>query len=309
MHIAQKVALKNVKKSWKSLEKSIVPKTAQSIYIENNLKFMDLSVVFDLLTFATFAITLIYLVTRWKKFVNVLLSNKRSWKCVLFFITIGGIFEIVASEFGISLPGGIMADIRITIAVFFAIIGGPIVGISVGMIGGIYRLSGLFWGGFGGGLGYTFAPAGALAAIGAGLLGSWLYMRGVRISNLKNKSIIFTAVMVGIWTLIDIVLICPTTAIFFSEMSLSESFHFSTSTILLPMLISNVFAIVVILSIMKTLLLEEKKVRVLKELVNRYDKLVGPVAARIAKEVAEKENLPLSLLKKEEEDPSNDRNS
>jgi len=112
---------------------------------------------FDLLFLVSFAVTILYISTRSEWFVNILLSKERSARSTMILVLAGGILQVLSLELSIPFPNGAMADIRISLAILFGMMGGPAVGIPVGMIGGAYRMSGLLWSGFNGALGYTFA--------------------------------------------------------------------------------------------------------------------------------------------------------
>jgi LytS/YehU family sensor histidine kinase len=252
---------------------------------------------FSLIFIVSFIVTVLYISTRTQLFVNVILKKERSAGSAWILIILGGALEVIASEFGVPFPEGVMADVRIPITILFGMIGGPAVGIPVGIIGGAYRMSGLFWPGLRGTLGYTFAVAGGLATIGAGLLGSILYHRGIALNGHDKKELAYILLATFLWLLIDVELICPLTAPIFSEMSFTDSFYVSNRTILLPMVFSNLFAMTVFSLLLRDVVMEEKKKMVLQKLVKKYEELIGPVAGRIAKETAEEEDYPFEYLK------------
>ncbi len=253
--------------------------------------------IFNMIFLVSSAIAILYISTRSRWFVNILLSKEKSRKSIGIMILAGGILQILSLEFSISFPNGAMADIRISLAILFGIIGGPAVGIPVGLIGGAYRMSGLLWEGFRGTLGYTLAVGGGINAIGAGLVGGLLNRRGITMSTIKTRSVLFTISSTLLWILVGIELIDPMTAPFFSEMNFTEAIYFTSRTILVPIMVANLFAITVFMSVLNNVVMEEKKKRVLQKLVKKYEALIGPVAGRIAKETAKEENYPLEDLK------------
>lgn len=252
---------------------------------------------FDLLFLVSLAITILYLSTRSRWFVRILLSKERSAGSIVILIAAGGILQILSLEFSIPFPGGAMADIRISLAILFGIIGGPAVSIPVGLIGGAYRMSGLLWSGFNGTLGYTLAVGGGINAIGAGVVGALLNRKGITISDLNKRSMAIIMLSTVLWILVGIELIDPITVPLFSEMDLAEAFYFTSRTILVPILVANLFAMTVFMSVLNGVVMEEKKKRFLHKLVERYEGLIGPVAGRIAKETAEEEEYPFRDLK------------
>ena len=251
--------------------------------------------IFDMIFLVSSAIAILYISTRSQWFVNILLSKRRSMKVTAVLILVGGILQVLSLEFSIPFPNGAMADIRISLAILFGMIGGPAVGIPVGIIGGAYRMSGLFWPGFNGTLGYTLAIGGGINAIGAGIVGSLLNIKGINASTMNKRGALVTIAATLLWILIGIELIDPVTAL--SEMSLVEVFYFTSRTILLPIIIANIFAITVFISVLNNVVMEEKKKMVLQKLVKKYEELIGPVAGRIAKETAKEEDYPFEYLK------------
>jgi len=167
---------------------------------------------FSLIFIVSFIVTVLYISTRTQWFVSIILKKERSAGSAGILIILGGVLEVIASEFGVPFPEGVMADVRIPITILLGMIGGPAVGIPVGLIGGAYRMSGLFWQGLRGTLGYTFAVAGGLATIGAGLLGSSLYRKGIALNGHGKKDLAYILIVTFLWLLIDVELICPLTA-------------------------------------------------------------------------------------------------
>lgn len=253
---------------------------------------------FELLFRVSFIIVILYLLSRTHFFVDAVLG-KRDRSALIFLVLVGSALEIIASEFGIPFPEGIMADIRMSIAFVFVLIGGPLVGIPVALIGGAYRMTGLFWRGFSGALGYEFAVAGALNTIGAGIVGSFLYTKGIKISTLDRRKEVYVMLALFGWIVIYREIVCPLTVPFFSDMDFVESFYFSTSRLLITS-ISDLFSMAVFLSFLKSISMEEKKKRVLQKLVQKYGALIGPVAERIAKDTAKEEDYPFEYLKEKE---------
>lgn len=256
--------------------------------------------LFELLFRVSFIIVILYILSRTHSFVDAV-AEKRDRRGLLFLVLVGSALEIMASEFGIPFPEGIMADIRMSIAFVFVLIGGPVVGIPVALVGGAYRMTGLFWRGFSGALGYEFAVAGGLNTIGAGIVGSFLYLRGIKISIPDRRKEAYIMLALFGWILVYREIVCPLTLPFFSDMDFVESFYFSTSRLLITS-VSNLFAMAVFLSFLKSIIMEEKKKRVLQKLVQRYEALIGPVAERVARETAKEEDYPLEDLRFREEE-------
>jgi LytS/YehU family sensor histidine kinase len=159
---------------------------------------------FSLIFIVSFIVTVLYISTRTQWFVSIILKKERSAGSAGILIILGGVLEVIASEFGVPFPEGVMADVRIPITILLGMIGGPAVGIPVGLIGGAYRMSGLFWQGLRGTLGYTFAVAGGLATIGARLLGSSRYRKGIALNGHGKKDLAYILIVTFLWLLIDV---------------------------------------------------------------------------------------------------------
>jgi LytS/YehU family sensor histidine kinase len=239
----------------------------------------------DLLFFVSFVAIILYLFTRTPLFTDFVLFEKRSKKGTLKLILLGSALGILASEFGIPFPEGTMADIRLTISLIFGVIGGPWVGIPVGLASGLYRLSGLFWEGFRGGLGYRFAIGGFISTFGAGILGGILHRRGVTAHNVRKntKKILLVTIL---WCTITYEIICPLTAALLPGMGFAEAFYISNQRLFIPEMISDVFAIMVFSLFLGGIVTEEmREVRKLRKLVERYSERIGPEAQWIARDV------------------------
>lgn len=113
----------------------------------------------------------------------------------------------MASEFGLSIIG-VTANIRDAIVIYSGLIH-PIAGIVVGLIGGLYRMSGLFWKGFSGTLGYWTAVGCGIATILAGLVGAFLYRKGYTVLVQKPKDYVVLITIMCIYEVIHVSLIAP----------------------------------------------------------------------------------------------------
>jgi len=120
--------------------------------------------MFNLLVFVSFSVTIIYLLTKNKRFADFLVSEKPKIKYQIIAVILFGIIIILASKYAIIVMGA-RINIRTCIAIFSGILAGPAAGIAVGLIGGIYRMA------LGG---WSALPCG-LATIGAGMIGAYLY--------------------------------------------------------------------------------------------------------------------------------------
>jgi len=238
--------------------------------------------------------------------VEFMTSEAHSKKGLFIMIFIGGFVDILASEFSFLIAGA-SVNVRDAIAIFSGIVGGPIVGISVGLIGGLYRMTGLWWSGFTGNMGYITALGCGIATICAGVVGAWLYKyKGITVMKLSWKKISFVVMIAAIWEVIHVMVFASSLMPFFSDLNLKEAFYSMGSNTLLPMIVGNCFGILVFLVVavdtVRNKKIEEmerikERVEFLERLVKKYEEYIGPVAKTIAKSIVEKE-------KEEEEEKS-----
>jgi LytS/YehU family sensor histidine kinase len=178
-----------------------------------------------------------------------------------------------------------IAGTRVAIGMIFGVFGGPWVGIPVGAVGGLYRMSGLFWRGLRGGMGYEFAIGGFISAFVAGVLGGVLHLRGVTARTLRKNTRKILLITI-LWRILVIEVVYPLTALIFSELTFVESFYISNQSLLVPELISDSFAIIVFSIFLGGIVAEEEReTRKLQKLLRRYEELLGPEAQRIARDV------------------------
>ena len=189
--------------------------------------------MFNLFVFVSFSVTIIYLLTKNKRFADFLVSEKPKIKYQIIAVMLFGIIIILASKYAIIVMGA-RINIRTCIAIFSGIIAGPAAGIAVGLIGGIYRVS------LGG---WTALPCG-LATIVAGMIGAYLYKyKGYKIKNINFKQIGIITIIVGIWEFIHVDIFVP----FLGEKPILEALSIANPHLILPMALLNMLGIVTLL--------------------------------------------------------------
>jgi len=127
-----------------------------------------LSAIDTLVLFICISWTLLYMITKHRRIMDFMTTAVHSKKSVILTILIGGLVDILASEFSFPLFGT-SVNVRDCIAIFCGIVGGPVVGMGVGLMGGLYRITGLTWSGFTGNLGYVTALGCGISTMGAGI--------------------------------------------------------------------------------------------------------------------------------------------
>ncbi len=121
-------------------------------------------ILIDLIGTACVVIVFAYVVTR-TRFFTAILDKQFSFKNQLILILLFGALSIFGTYGGIELPSGAIANIRDLSPMIAGLVGGPVVGLGVGLIGGIDRY-------FLGGL--TCLPC-SLSTVIAGLVGGVVY--------------------------------------------------------------------------------------------------------------------------------------
>jgi len=187
----------------------------------------------SLVVFIAFCIIVLHFLTKWKKFVDFLVAEKPGIKGQLTGILVAGLVIMAASH--ITITVGARTNVRDCIAIFSGIIGGPLAGITVGLIGGIYRTS------LGG---WTAIPCG-LATICAGIIGAYLSHKGYKIRDMSLRQIGIITLVTGIWELIHIDVFVP----LFGAKPMMEAFQLMTENILFPMTFINMLGIATLLLI------------------------------------------------------------
>ena len=129
---------------------------------------MDVSVtdiLIDLIKTSCVVIAFAYVVTRARFFTEVL-DKQFTFRNQLILVALFGALSIFGTYGGIRLPSGAIANIRDLGPMVAGLIGGPVIGVAVGLIGGIHRY---FLGGF------VCLPC-ALASVIAGAMGGMIYV-------------------------------------------------------------------------------------------------------------------------------------
>ena len=140
---------------------------------------------------------------------------------------------IAASECALSVAGALI-NLRDAIAISSGILAGPVVGIIVGFIGGLYRMRMGGWSAF---------PCG-LATILASFIGAYLWRyKDYRIKNITSKQILTTIIITGIWEFIHLEIMIP----LLGTKPMMEALTIMTNSFLLPMILINMLGTLVIL--------------------------------------------------------------
>ena len=242
--------------------------------------------------------TFLYIITKHRKIIDFMATHIHPKKVLIFMILIGGFADILASEFSFPLFGT-SVNVRDCIVIFSGIVGGPVAGIGVGLIGGAYRITGLWWSGFMGNMGYVTALGCGIATMGAGFVGAWLSKyKNVNVMGLNGKKVCFVILIMAIWEVVHLMVINSLLMPFFSDFTFKGAFLFLGKETLFPMMVGNCFGMLVFLlmaidTVKNKKIMEIKRIRenleLSERLVKRYEEYIGPVAKTIAKGITEAE--------------------
>jgi LytS/YehU family sensor histidine kinase len=198
---------------------------------------------------------LISLIGRIRKFIyKQKYSGIEKLGLILFF----GFLGVLASEYGVKLVG-VVVNVRDCIAIFAGILGGPAVGIGAGLISGLYRMTGLFWKGWTGTLGYWSALGCGLATIGAGFLGAWLSKyKNINLRTISPKEIWKIVGITAVWEMVHLQLIVPLTSPLYTEKTFLEIEKLFFNKLLLPMALTNALGILLFLFITRDTIIKRE---------------------------------------------------
>lgn len=212
----------------------------------------------NLLVFVALLSFFVYLISRSEKVMHFVAAEKPEGKGIVFVIILLGVAIMLASKFAPEV-GTAKTNIRDALAFIAAIVGGPIAGIVVGLIGGIYRYT------LGG---WTALPC-CLATIFAGLLGALIvYKMEFVPKKISSKTIINWAIIGFLWEVVHLQVLVP----LFGEKMFWEGFNAMATKLLIPMSIMNVVAIVTFLLLIKDMVLNDSRLA-----LDEQNKLIAEV--------------------------------
>ena len=256
-----------------------------------------LETLYNLLVFITFISFIVYLLSRSQNVIRYVIGKTKRTLGNIIVITILGTAIILASKHAIVISGA-RVNLRDSIAVLAAIVGGPVCGISVGIIGGIFRF---FLGG------WTCLPC-ATATILVGIVASLIvYLNKFQPTDINKKTILMWVGFNMLWEFVHLLVLVPLLGTLGVQGELSgEYFHLVTLTegvpikvgfmemidgFLLPMSIMNGFATAIFLIFIKDMVLSNTRLKL--EEADRIMKTQLSMARKIQKSITpDYEQLP-----------------
>jgi LytS/YehU family sensor histidine kinase len=221
-----------------------------------------------LVIFIAIVVSALYLLSLSSKIRGFIYKQKYSAREKMGMILFFGLLGILASEFGFRLAGSLV-NVRDFIAIFAAILGGPVVGIGAALISGLYRMTGVLWTGFSGTLGYWTAIGCGVATIGAGCLGAYLSKyKNMNIRNITTKQIWMITVITALWQVIHLEVIVPLIAPLYNDRTFLGAVILLGQTLLLPMALVNALGILLFLFITRDTVIKREAEIAEKEMID-----------------------------------------
>ncbi|ABK60713.1 MULTISPECIES: methyl-accepting chemotaxis protein [Clostridium] len=229
------------------------------------------TMMYNLFIFISLCVLFIYIFSRPIKVVEFLTSEKKDIIASIFLVIILSIPIMLASKYAYTI-NGTKTNIRDSIGVLSAIIGGPIVGVSVGVIGSFYRYI----------LGGWTALGCSISTLLASIIASFIvYKTSFKIKNLNIKTIGKWMFFIGVWEIVHLEILVP----LLGDKTFSEAVSIMSKTLLIPMFFMNMIAILIFLVLIKDMIVNDSRL-----IVNKQNKMI--------KEIEESENKILSVNKK-----------
>jgi LytS/YehU family sensor histidine kinase len=207
-----------------------------------------------LLIYVSLVLMVMYILSLSKVAVKYVVAEKPHWIGSVITIILFGLAICAASKYAMDI-GGTKVNLRTSIAVLASIIGGPIVGIIVSIIGAAYRVS----------LGGWTAYGCSLATLFAGLISAFIVYRfKFRPAKINLKTI-------GLWAGFCCFWECIHLFVFSSLLAKQEGFpgavfnlasveKFMVNKLFVPMVSMNTIAIIIFLVLVKDMVVNNTRI-------------------------------------------------
>lgn len=218
-----------------------------------------MSAIINLSLIILVSISIVYLLTRSKIITRILLNkdNKSKIKLVILSTILFLIPMILTSKYSIEISGG-KTNVRSAFAIMSAVIGGPVAGMLVSIIGAIYRYS------LGG---WTALPC-SVATVLVGTIASIIvWKKDFDLRKITIKNIFYWTVFGGLWEVVHITIVPVLSTI--EGKTFMEALLMLYRTMLLQQILMNGLAVFVFLHIFRDMILhdgrfmaEEKQIKI-----------------------------------------------
>lgn len=256
-----------------------------------------------LFTFVTVMVTITYLLSRSEKVARLMTIKRSERKTKIILFLVMSVLIMLASHIAIITHEGGRMNIRDMFAILAGLLGGPFVGIPVGIIGGIYRYS------LGG---YTALGCGVATSV-AGFLGSYLYrFKKFKLPEISFKAINTLFFLTLLMEIFHFIISSLVTTFFVPGVSELEMIKSSTPTEMLNMLTSgmamiliNPIGVATFMLIFRGLGLEQQRIQKLieekeniKESKKQIEELKSALEVKVKARTKELQELAESLEEK-----------
>lgn len=228
---------------------------------------MDYSVFVNLAVFVSFSVVVIYILSKFDSINNFINSEKPNLIGRVVTVIILGAVIMVASKKAIVINQA-STNIRDAVAIIASIVGGPIVGIIVAIIGAVYRYT------IGGWTTLGCCTSTFLAGvISAGIV----YRTKFRPSKITFKNGLLWMCFAAVWESIHLLVFVP----WLGQKPFAEGFDLMFKGLLGPMVVMNAVCVIVILGFLKDIVVNNSKA-----LVKKQKKLIDEIQKSSDKMVA-----------------------
>jgi LytS/YehU family sensor histidine kinase len=259
-----------------------------------------------LFTFITLMFTVTYSLSRYNKIARLMTTKRseRGVKVVLFLIM--SLLIMLASHIVIRTPEGGRMNVRDMFAILAGLLGGPLIGISVGIIGGLYRYF----------LGGPTALGCSIATSIAGVLGGYLYrFKQFKLPEISFKAINTLFFLTLLMEIFHLIISNFVTEVFIPGVSEIEMMRTATPAEFLDiitsgaaMILINPIGVAIFMLVFRGLGLEQLRIQKLieekeavKEAKEEIEKLKSALEIKVKARTQELENLTKSLEKQVKE--------
>ena len=228
---------------------------------------MDYSVFVNLAIFVSFSVVVIYMSSKFKKVNDFINLEKPNLIGKIVTIIIFAAAIMLASKKAIVINQA-STNIRDAVAIIATIVGGPVVGIIVAVIGAAYRYT------IGGWTTLGCCTSTVLAGV---ISAAIVYKTKFRPSKINIKSALLWTGFAAVWEVIHLLVFVP----WLGEKTFSEGFGLMAKNLLLPMTSMNAICVIVVLVFLKDMVVNNSKILVKKqkklidEIQKSSDKIVG----------------------------------
>ena len=221
---------------------------------------MSISILVNLLMFISMSVLAIYLISKIRGVDTYLNSDNQGIIGKILMTLIFSIIIMLSSKYAIKINGA-ATNIRDGIAIVSGIVGGPVVGIIVAVIGALYRFTIGGWTNLGC----------CIATITVGLITAVVVkLTNFSLKNTTIKDLLLWTLFAGAFELIHLLILVP----WLGEKAFSEAFNLMLNTLCVPMISMNAVCVFVLTVSVKDIIINNSRMLIenQKNLINNIKK-------------------------------------